>query len=187
MNESPESEATDGPPDPILPSDYNTPSQERGLACSSSPGVLACPSATTTKSKHAKGGDGRGSAPDPAVTPEAAGGRSLQAHQVFGGAFCRQKPGLRAAARSRLDPGESSSPTGHPRSPGPSAPPPGPGEQPRLEQHPAPPTSNAPPREPSPALASFPRCDGLVHPGESDFRFSAEAESLVLPSRPAHP
>lgn len=100
---------------------------------------------------------------------------------------CRLPPsacGSQACEGPRLEnlgPRESSSPAGHPPTLGSSTPPPGSRERtPRpniqpVEDRPVPPGPNVRPCQQSPTLAS-PRCDGLVHPGDSGFRLQPEAE-----------
>lgn len=152
------------PPPPHLtsPGDYNNPPlRKRGLACHKAPGSYR-DSGQTRRQR-----DGRRSASDPAETQ---------------GAVSSGSPKL---ALSRLGPGGAKLPDGPPSNPRALGASSGTPRAAPSRRAPSPPGSNALPREPSPAQA-FPRCDSLVHPGDSDFRLSAEAESLI-PSRPAHP
>ena len=74
---------------------------------------------------------------------------------------------------------QSSSPMGRSPNPGPSAPPSRSRERPGVAERPAPHGPNV--HRANLYLHSHPCCDRLVHPGDSDFRLSAEAEISYLP------
>lgn len=95
----------------------------------------------------------------------------------------RLPPASRGSQDSEQGAGEGSSPLGRPPSPGPLGTPPGPRKRPGVEQRLIPPGPNARPRDRHLRSTSL-VATGLVHPGDRDFRPSAEAEPLYSPHVP---